>query len=162
MRTKAIAAASLATLLIGAWAGTASAGDGPEYAGRIEKDPTTWFGFDVSGSGDSRKVKHLFVFNVSVACNDGDGGRRGFLQVGRNFNVSKQGRFHGTGRAVQLTKQNAPTYFVRVSGKLKPSGKKAAGEVELKLAGDTRCYSGTLDWKARKPPVPPPGAGRRR
>ena len=153
MRKRILAVAGVAALVMGTSAVIAGARGGVEYGGQIEKDPNTFIGFDVEGSGKHKTVEGLFTNGVSVACdNDAFSGRQGNLSIEKALKVKKNGSFKGKEtRVLPVRAIGVPTkYKVSVKGKVK--GKKAKGTVSVGLLGnDAHCYSGSLKWKAKKP-----------
>jgi hypothetical protein len=134
-----------------------------QYEGRVERNPTTYFGFDVikrQGEKKVAKVTALLRYN----CVNGSGGdaaarARGKLRV-------EDDRFRGTVSGLALAAR-APhrrlgpsglrvTY--RLKGRLLERGR-AKGTIDATLRftpvpargdGLVRCYTGELDWKARR------------
>jgi hypothetical protein len=126
-----------------------------DYGGTVEKDPNTAIAFDVNGPAKHRKVQSLTVYGVNVACDaDSFSGRQGTLAFGdKALKVTKKGKFKGSVTKNLLVRAvGFPTkYSIQISGKIK--GKKAGGTVSVHLSGGgTHCYSGSLKWKAKKPP----------
>ncbi|CAN5547310.1 hypothetical protein BH10ACT11_BH10ACT11_04490 [soil metagenome] len=151
MRIRFVTVTVAAVLVVGLGVGTASAGGGPQYQGSVEKDPNTFLGFDVTGSGKHRKVKNFSAGRIAVACDSqSSDGRAGELKFVRALKVNKKGKFGGTASAKPVFRQALiPNFKMTVHGKLGRKGK-ATGTLELNSTG-VRCYTGALNWKAKKP-----------
>ncbi len=137
------------------------AGTGPldnEFEGRVEGDRTTYFGFNVKGVGDNRKVAKVKA-HLRYTCTDGEAGAasarvKGKLRV-------EDDRFAGTlrRRANFGASRGGPgTIKYRIRGKL-TSNRKAKGRVDAELrfrapemrgVPFVRCYTGEVDWKAKR------------
>ena len=154
MVRKIVAVSALVALSLALTATLAAARIATDFGGRIEKDPNTFIGFDMSGSGKHKQVTGLFVDQVNVACdNDAFSGRQGTLQLSKSLKVNSKGAFKGSNtQNLPVRAFGVPTkYKVSVKGKIKR--KKAKGTVVVGLLGNNaHCYSGTLRWKATDPP----------
>jgi len=137
-----------------------------KYEGRVERDPNTYFGFDVTKQRGVAKVKKVTAL-VRYNCNNGDGGMAAARVKGR-LRV-KDGRFAGTLSARQdpvraslprLGPPGSSRFQYRVKGELLGNGR-AKGTIDATLrfnkaappprgGGTVRCYSGKLDWKAKR------------
>jgi hypothetical protein len=131
-----------------------------EYEGRAERDPNTFVGFDVSGTGDSRKVGEVTAL-VTYGCDNGDGGDAAGTVEGK-LKVEDD-RFRGTLRGTPLPFRAAaargpgPSRIkYRIKGRFGKRGK-ARGTLDATLTFTptrgtnlVRCYTGELDWKARR------------
>ena len=133
------------------------------YEGRVERDPTTYFGFDVVKKQGKKKVARVTAL-LRYNCVNGTGGdaaarARGKLRV-------RDGRFQGTvnGQPLpfraphsRLGPPSSARIEYRVQGELRKRGK-AKGKIDATLRftptmrgdGQVRCYSGKLDWKAKR------------
>jgi hypothetical protein len=164
----------LAALGVIALAVPAHAGFGPanldnDFEGRVEGDITTYFGFDVVKKQGKKKVAKVTAL-LRYACTDGDGGNASARVKGKL--PVKDDRFAGTLRRTAdfVARGGSPgriKYGVR--GKF-TSKRKAKGTVDAeirfraeKMRGFeiVRCYSGEVNWKARRgadvePPAPMP------
>jgi hypothetical protein len=120
-----------------------------DYEGRVERDSNTWFGFDVDNVNGHKKARHI-QFYVPMACR-GDGQFRLLAGVEGAFRV-RHHRFHGTGDLRFVKGGGEAT----VTGRLRRHGR-ARGTVDVTTPGDSDCYSGVLEWRARRgADVPPP------
>lgn len=137
-----------------------------KYEGRVERAPNTYFGFDVTKQQGVTKVKKVTAL-VHYNCDNGDGGMAAARVKGR-LRV-KNGRFAGTLSArlgpvrASLARQGpsgSSRFRYRVKGELLGNGR-AKGTIDATLrfnqaappprgGGTVRCYSGKLDWKARR------------
>jgi hypothetical protein len=137
------------------------AGTGPldnDFEGRVEGDRTTYFGFNVKGAGDNRKVAKVKA-HLRYACTDGEAGGASARVKGR-LRVEDD-RFAGTlrRRADFGAARGGPgTIKYRIRGKF-ASKRKARGTVdaeirfratEMRGGPLVRCYTGEVDWKARR------------
>jgi hypothetical protein len=161
----------------------AMAGFGPkefdnDFEGRVEADPTTYFGFDVKRKKGDRKVARVTAL-LHYACSNGDGGGASARVKGKL--PVEDDRFAGTLRRTAdfVTRDLAarggnPGHIkYRVRGKF-TSKRKAKGTVDAEIrfratkmrGGElVRCYTGEVDWKARRgadvePVVIMPRSGR--
>jgi hypothetical protein len=166
MRRRAITAA--AAIAVGL---TVPASAGPpdifenQYEGRVESTPTTYFGFDVVKKQGKKKVAKVTAL-MRYNCVNGDGADAAARAQGR-LRVKRDGSFQGTvsGQPLpfraphrQLGPPGSARIKYRVEGTLLRRGK-AKGKVDATLTftpiaprgdGPIRCYSGKLDWKARR------------
>ncbi len=162
MIRRAAAAAALIGLALAATAAAGPPGTvfDNRYEGRVERTPNTYLGFDVVKGGVKKiaRVSALLHYN----CSNGDGGDaagrvRGKLRV-------EDGAFAGTLRGNPLPfraasfRGPAPSRIkYRVRGTLLKKGK-ARGTIDATLTftptlrgGErVRCYTGELDWRARR------------
>ena len=137
------------------------AGTGPldnEFEGRVEGDRTTYFGFNVKGAGDNRKVAKVKA-HLRYTCTDGEAGGAAARVKGR-LRVEDD-RFAGTLRRradFGATRGGPGTIKYRIRGKFK-SKRKAKGTVDAELRFSAakmrggpviRCYTGEVDWKATR------------
>jgi hypothetical protein len=167
---------AVAVLAGGALAASAIAGaPGPpdnEYEGRAEGDNTTYVGFDVVKRNGQRKVKAVSAL-LHYECQSGSGGSA-FIRAQGGIKVNGEGRFAGTVRSDELPTREAArggasgtSYLFK--GRLRSEGR-AKGRIDANLvfpedpprggASGERCYSGELDWRARRgaevlPTLPP-------
>ena len=167
-------AAPLGALAI---AGTAIAGFGPaelsnDFEGRVEGDRTTYFGFDVVKKRGVKKVAKVTAL-LRYSCDDGDNGYASARVKGKL--PVENDRFAGTlrrtadfvSREVAVRGGNPGRITYRMRGKF-TSKRKAKGKIDAEIrfrptkmrgAEVVRCYSGGLDWKAKRganvEPVPP-------
>ena len=134
-----------------------------DFEGRVEGDPLTYFGFDLNGSRDRRKVAKVTA-QLRYACTNGDEGPAD-VRVKGKLRVDDD-RFAGTlrrtGEAVArvfAARGGSPARVkYRIRGKF-TTKRKAKGSVdaeirfrEMKTRGGqlVRCYTGKVDWKARR------------
>ena len=131
-----------------------------EYEGRAERTPSTYVGFDVVPHRGGRKVAKVTAL-LSYSCVNGDGGDvlgrvNGRLRI-------EDDRFAGTLRGQpepfraghpRLGPGSSQIKY-RFKGALRKNGK-AKGMIDATLkfqplrGGPVRCYTGGLDWKARR------------
>lgn len=140
--------------------GTAAAGleDKPEYGGKIDDKKSRYIGFDVTGSGDERRIKNIFVANVRFKdCDDpmNNGEQSGSLEG--SANVKPNGNFSKTAdydfSETRGGDGNATGLKYKLEGRLE--GKKADGTLRIQVKGNG-CDSGKVEWKAKKPSPDPP------
>jgi hypothetical protein len=162
--TTAWRAAGATILLAGALAASAIAGPGfpdNQYEGRAEGDSGTYVGFDVVNNNGNRKVRAVSAF-LTYRCQGGGGGEA-FVRAEGGIKVNDEGRFRGTVRTDEVPVRQAlarrgdlteATYLFK--GRLK-SGGRARGRIDGNLffsgmpRGESqRCYTGELDWAARR------------
>jgi hypothetical protein len=148
-----------------AFALPASAGPVPlfdnQYEGKVERNNFTYLGFDVVGQGTKKAARITAALHYS--CTSGAGGRaaaraRGRLRI-------KDGAFSGE---VSVPKGEIPVRAARARGaqssmtykvscKLRPGGR-ARGKIDAEIRFEGiprgidpfRCYSGRVDWRARR------------
>lgn len=147
---------SLCAVLVMSAVAVAVAGSSPEYGGRIEKDPNTFLGFDLTGKAHNQTVKHGSANQVNVACTlDGFSGRLGTIKIKAAKVTNGKFSGKGSGSLLQMRAVGFPeTYAYKIKGKIK--GKNASGTISVTAKGQgNRCYSGILKWKATKPPPAP-------
>jgi hypothetical protein len=153
-------------LLAGALAASAIAGPGlpdNQYEGRAEGDSSTYVGFDVVKNDGQRKVKAVSAF-LTYQCQGGGGGEA-FIRARGRIKVNEDGRFRGTVRSDEVPTRGAlarrgaeeTTYLFK--GRLKQGGK-ARGRIDANITFSgppirrgtpgQRCYTGELDWRAKR------------
>jgi hypothetical protein len=151
------AAAGGLALAVPAQAGFGPANLDNEYEGRAERDPFTYVGLDARNGKVAKVTALLHYF-----CDDGEQGHARARVEGK-LPVKDGGRFAGTLRATRrFTPRGGTTpghIKYRIRGKLRQRGL-ASGEIdaeirfvppEMRGAGErVRCYSGGLDWIARR------------
>jgi hypothetical protein len=132
-----------------------------DYEGRAERDQDTYVGFDVVKRGDAKKVAKVTA-KLAYSCTNGSGGRataraRGKLEIG-------DGEFAGKLRVPQdqiptraTARGTSQSMTYAVAGKLLRRGKaRGTIDAEIRFAatargdGITRCYSGKVDWRAKR------------
>jgi len=126
----------------------------PEYGGKIDGKPSRYIGFDIKGSGGSKRLVNMFVRNVPFdRCDDpADDGKDGGSFEGK-FPIDGNGKFDDT-KTDQFDARGVATGITyTLKGSL--DGSRAQGTLKMKLLG-TNCRSGEVDWKARKPSPPVP------
>lgn len=146
----------------------AHAGFGPkeldnDFEGRVERDVTTYFGFDLKRKNGERKVAKVTA-RLRYGCTSGKGGPASARVKGK---LPVRGdRFAGTLRFTGdfVSREVAPRggspgrVKYRVRGKF-TSRRKAKGTVDAEIrfrptkmrGGEiVRCYSGEVDWKAKR------------
>lgn len=157
--SKAIILASMVTMLV---AGSALAGGAAptddQYQGAVEKTAGTYFGFDLAKKHGVTKVKHVSAIVNYNCAGQGEGGRI-YARSNSSLKV-KNGRFSGKVKLKTVLPSRGSTGSsgtYGVSGKLLKHGKAKGtvdGVVFLDLSGRggprIRCYSGRVDWKAKK------------
>lgn len=133
------------------------------YEGRAERNPTTYFGFDVVRSGGTKRVAEVTAL-LRYNCVNGSGGDA-LARVNGRLRI-KDDRFAGTLRgepepfraAHRLGPPSAATVTYRLKGKLE-GRRRAKGTIDAELffqpsmmrrGSLVRCYSGKLDWRARR------------
>lgn len=165
MRRRATAAAAVLAvgLAIPAAAGPPDIFEN-EYEGRVENTPTTYFGFDVVKKQGKKKVAKVTAL-MRYNCVNGDGGDAAARAQGR-LRVKRDGSFRGavSGSPLpfraphRLGPPSTARITYRVEGALLKRGR-AKGKVDATLTfkpiaprgdGPIRCYTGKLDWKARR------------
>jgi hypothetical protein len=126
------------------------------YQGKAERDPQNYFGFDVTRRNGERKVGRvtgLLPFN----CDDGFSGRA-YARARGKLAVGDDGRFSGKVVADEFLARGADQKITyKVAGRLGKRGR-ARGTVDAVLsfqqkmrgANSIRCYTGGLDWRARR------------
>jgi hypothetical protein len=121
----------------------------PDYGGKVEGDPNTYFGFDVVKRNGVKRIKRMFVVNIPFGCPDAeqDGRQTGDLEGA--IKVRADGRFAKT-RSYNFgdMRGNATGIKYTVRGRLR--GDRARGTFNIRLRG-SGCYSGTLRFRAKKP-----------
>ena len=130
---------------------SALAGELPEYGGKIEKDASRYFGFDVKRG----KVQKAFARNLAFKdCDDpeDDGPQSGSFDA--KFPVANDGSFGGTAKDIFTRRGGATGIRYTIKGTI--DGNQANGTLKAKLLG-TGCRSGEVEWKAKKPAPEPPG-----
>jgi hypothetical protein len=118
-----------------------------EFAGEVERDPTTVVAFDVDRPDGIRRVRHV-AFELPVACFDGSQHhQQGFVFSG--YGVRPGGRF-GSFRDRPWSNGDDGSY-IELRGRLVDRDT-ARGYVEVlvDLFGPTPCYSGELRWRAKR------------
>lgn len=143
-------AAAIATLIAIAIPATALAGFPgarfSDFEGKVERDPSTTFGFDVSRVNGHRAAHEFDLAGIPFACHDGSITRASALFDEGSLAI-QQGSFSG-----ELTDPDLPGYELTVAGEL-PSPDRARGTFALRSRGaaaSERCYSGVLRWRAQK------------
>jgi len=133
------------------------------YEGRAERNPITYFGFDVIRSGGTKRVAEVTAL-LRYNCVNGSGGDA-LARVNGRLRIEND-RFAGTlrgepepFRAVhRLGPASTSRSKYRIQGELRRGGR-AKGKIEATLSfvpsmmrGDSRvrCYTGELDWKAKR------------
>jgi hypothetical protein len=133
------------------------------YEGRVERNPTTYFGFDVIRNGDTRRVAEVTSL-LRYNCVNGSGGDA-LARVNGRLRIEDD-RFAGTLRgepepfraAHRLGPPGSATVRYELRGKL-DGRRRAKGTIDAELffpelmarrGSLVRCYSGKLDWKARR------------
>jgi hypothetical protein len=157
-----ISVAVIAALGIALPASAGFTGTGPldnDFEGRVEGDRSTYFGFNVKGTGNNRKVARVKA-HLRYTCTDGDFGDASARVKGKL--AVEDDRFAGTLRrradfgATRGDNPGAIKY--RIRGKF-TSRRKAKGTVdaeirfrapEMRGGPIVRCYTGEVDWKARR------------
>jgi hypothetical protein len=172
----------LASLGVIALAAPAHAGFGPknldnDFEGRVERDRSSYFGFDVTRRNGERKVAKVTGL-LKYSCTDGKGGGASARVKGKL--PVKDDRFAGTlrltadfvNRGVAPRGGSPGRIKFQVRGKF-TSKRKAKGTVDAEIRfngapgrgeGLVRCYTGKVDWKVRRgadvEPIFPMRAGR--
>ena len=165
-RTTKARRATGAVVLVTSGALAASAMGGSElpdnkYEGRAEGDNTTYVGFNVKKKNGERRVKAVSAF-LRYNCQGGGGGSA-FARAQGRIKVDDEGRFEGTVRTDDVPARGSlarggPTGTTYVfKGRLKQGGR-AKGRIDANIvfAGGVRgepserCYTGELDWRARR------------
>jgi hypothetical protein len=153
----ALAALCLATLALAGHAPTSLAGAidpaDYEFAGEVERDPTTVVAFDVDFPDGIRRVRHV-AFELPVACFDGSQHhQQGFVFSG--YGVGRAGR--PSGRFGSFGTR--PWSNGDVGGDIALRGRlidrdTARGYIEVVVDrfGPTPCYTGELRWRAKLTP----------
>lgn len=144
------------------WTMTLPAGAGPsdlfeaQYEGRVERDPSTWLGFEVIRRDGGRKVGSIAAL-LAYNCDSGESGRA-YARVRGKLPVDSEGRFSGKLEGDQVKARGAgssATY--ELAGRLGSRGR-ARGTIDGVLrframtrgGGFVRCYSGGLSWRAKR------------
>jgi hypothetical protein len=139
-----------------------------QYEGRAERDPFTYFGFDIT-SQDGRKKVAKVTARLSYQCAGGSGGRataraRGKLAI---EDGAFAGRLSVPQDQIPTRARGASTMTYDLTGELRRRGR-ARGTIDAVIRfaaaprrrGGNRCYSGKLDWRARRgaevEPILPP------
>lgn len=132
-----------------------------QWEGRAERDPQTYLGFDVIRGGGGKNVARVTAY-LGYHCVNGDHFRV-YGQLPGRLAVERR-RFAGTLRgefaSPRLARGAIDSIRYRVRGRFLRSGR-ARGRIDAELTfvpaappprGDTRvrCYSGDLDWRARR------------
>ena len=162
-----IPSVALGALAIGV---PANAGFGPaqldnEFEGRVERDQTTYFGFNLKSKQGEQKVAKVTA-RLRYTCDDGEAGPASARVRGKLL-VHDQ-RFAGTLRRTAdfvkarglVARGGSPGKIrYRVRGKL-ATKRKAKGtidaEIRFRAVAPTRggqlvrCYTGEVDWKAKR------------
>lgn len=130
-----------------------------DYEGLVERDPGTYFGFDVVRRGDMTKAAKVTA-RLAYTCTSGGGGRataqaRGKLRI-------RDGAFAGKLEVppdqIPVRARGAATMTYAVVGELRRRGR-ARGTIDavIRFSGaprgggdETRCYSGKVDWRAKR------------
>jgi hypothetical protein len=156
----ALAFALTAALAAPAGAGLPSVELENQYEGRVERDPFTYFGFDVIGRAGQKRVANVTA-HIGYTCDDGNS-RRESAQVEGRLRIKKR-RFAGvletslTARTAVARGTNV-TVAYRIRGRLLRDGV-ARGRVDTEVFGtdslrgfpaQVRCYSGDVDWRAKR------------
>ena len=127
-----------------------------QYEGHVERDRTTWFGFDVIRRDGKRKVARV-KGSLPYNCDDGDGGR-GYGVVRGRLTVGERGRFGGKLEGDRVVARGADDRLAYdLEGRLGSAGR-ARGTVDAVVTFTSagrrgtrvRCYTGELDWRARR------------
>ena len=129
-----------------------------DYEGRAERDPGTYFGFDLVREDGKRKVAKVTAL-LAYSCDSGSGGR-GLARARGKLAVKASGRFAGRlsvpENQVPVRRGEARSLTYDVTGRLRRRGR-ARGTIDAVLlfvgaprGGSTRCYSGRVDWRARR------------
>lgn len=154
-------------LLVGscvAWMWTAAlpAGAGPsdpfeaQYEGRVERDPSTWLGFEVIRRDGERRVGGVAGF-LPYNCDNGEAGRA-YARVRGKVPVDGEGRFEGKLEGDQAKARGAgDSVTYELAGRLGSRGR-ARGTIDSVLrfpvmtrgGASVRCYSGELNWRAKR------------
>ena len=162
-RTALAAGIAVLLLVIPANAGPPGSIFDNQYEGRVERTVGTYFGFDLNRTPGGKKVAKVSAL-LRYNCVNGDGG----VAAGRvNGRLRVEGdRFAGTLRGQpepvrvghRLGPPSTSRIKYRVAGELRRRGR-AKGSVDATLSfvpkmmrggNRVRCYSGKLDWKARR------------
>jgi hypothetical protein len=139
MRRSVVVACLVGSLLLPA---EAAFGGESEYGGRLEGDPTTFFGFDVDRVNGVRKARHFFIVDFPYACYDGTTDRSGPVGVPGAFRI-RNGRFGGT------VSSDSPVSEYEIHGRLRRGGR-AVGTLEATRETSTSCYTAELDWRVAR------------
>jgi hypothetical protein len=147
-----------------------------QFQGRVEGDPNTYFGFDVTGSKDREKVRHVTA-TLPMTCYSSDQGmvetnipgsfklRRPRVEI---ISVGSGGHHRHTVRRlhyrffyaeadVETPDGSGEAYLY---GAVRHHGK-ARGYIRVQTHSESlgKCYSGGLEWKAKRGAnVNPPAA----
>ena len=128
------------------------------YEGRVERDPFTYFGFDVVTGGGQKKVAHVTA-RLAYSCAGGSGGRataraRGKLPI---EDGAFAGRLSVPENQIPIRARGGSSMTYDVAGQLRRRGR-ARGTIDAVIrfvgaprrGGVTRCYSGKVDWRAKR------------
>lgn len=139
--TIATLVASVALGAVPAAAGVQTGDDENEYEGRVEKNSNTYFGLDRSGD----RVEG-FTARILYDCEQGP--LRLLVQSKGDLRVEDK-RFAGK-LPIDGGPNNSATGNYRLRGRFGADGK-VEGTIDAEVFfGTERCYSGRLDWTARK------------
>jgi hypothetical protein len=134
-----------------------------QYEGRVERTPNTYLGFDVVGNGGRKRVAKVTAL-VRYNCVGGGGGMalgrvNGRLRIeGGRFAGTLRGRPELARASHRLGPPSTSRIKYGVQGELR-SRRRARGKIDATLSfvptkmrgsNRVRCYSGKLDWKARR------------
>lgn len=130
-----------------------------DYEGLVERDPGTYLGFDIVKRNGAKKVARVTA-RLAYTCDNGDGGRvtaraRGKLPVeGSRF----AGKLSVPPDQIPARARGGETSMTyAIAGELRRRGR-ARGTIDAEFrfagvprgSGATRCYSGKVDWRARR------------
>lgn len=156
-RTKlALATAALAAFSFACVAQAGSLAEN-QYEGRVEKTQATYFGFDIKRDGAVKRVAKVAAY-MPYHCRGESESARLYGEAKGSLRVKRNGSFSGKLDVKDVLLRGTSiggTY--EIDGKLGKAGK-AKGRIDAHIAShDTKrrisglkCYSGGLDWKARK------------
>lgn len=129
-----------------------------QYEGRVERDPLTYFGFDVVRQDGRKKVADVTA-RLSYQCTGGSGGRataraRGKLAI---EDGAFAGRLSVPEDQIPTRARGSSSMTYDVTGQLRRRGR-ARGTIDAVIRfasaprrrGGGRCYSGKVDWRARR------------
>ena len=148
--------------IVGTWLVALPAGAGTsdlfdaQYEGRVERDPSTWLGFEVIRRDGARKVGRVAGL-LPYNCDHGEAGRA-YARVRGKLPVNGEGRFSGKLEGNQFKARGAGDSVVYdLAGRLGAGGR-ARGTIDsvlrflvMRHGGDSvRCYTGELSWRARR------------
>ena len=155
---RATSKALVATLAIAATVPAQALAGDPlnDYEGHAERDSSTYVGFDKQAKHGKTKVAHVTAA-LRYTCTNGDGGLA-FLQARGGLKV-EQKRFSGKLSIKESPVRGGPSdASYEFAGKLGKHGR-AKGTIEGELfltsmrsrgGAPVRCYTGGLDWKAKR------------